>query len=186
MKAVSGKLSALRAATPLRSLSATELASDDPALLLAVKQSRRLLNRRAIVAAAASAVPVPGLDWAVDAALLSNLIPAINAEFGLTPAQLDRLPEHKREQVQKAITMVGSMLIGKMITKDLVLGAARHIGVRLTTKQATKYVPIAGQAASALIGYLAIRYLGNAHIADCVQVAKAAGHLPLLTTVTAA
>ena len=41
----------------------------------------------------ASAVPVPGLDWAVDAALLSRLIPAINAHFGLTPEQLDRLEE---------------------------------------------------------------------------------------------
>ena len=164
-----------------KKLTAQQIAGDDPALLLAVQQSRRLLHRRALVAAAASAVPVPGLDWAVDAALLSNLIPAINAEFGLTPAQLDRLPEHKREQVQKAVTVVGSMLIGRMITKDLVLSAARHIGVRLTTKQATKYVPVAGQAASALIGYLAIRYLGNAHIADCAQVAKTAGHLPAPT-----
>lgn len=164
-------------------MTASQIAGDDPALLLAVKQSRRLLNRRALVAAAASAVPVPGLDWAVDAALLSNLIPAINAEFGLTPAQLDRLPEHKRDQIQKAITVVGSMLIGRLITKDLVLAAARHIGVRLSAKQATKYVPIAGQAASAMMGYLAIRYLGNAHIADCAQVAKTAGHLPLLTAV---
>jgi uncharacterized protein (DUF697 family) len=52
----------------------------------AVQHSRKLLHRRALVAAAASAVPVPGLDWAVDAALLSRLIPQINAEFGLMPA----------------------------------------------------------------------------------------------------
>lgn len=161
-------------------LTAAQLAGDDPALQRAIKHSRQLLNRRALVAAAASAVPVPGLDWAVDAALLSNLIPAINAEFGLTPAQLDRLPQHKRDQVQKAITVAGSMLIGRLITKDLVVSAARQIGVRMTSKQAAKYVPVAGQAASALIGYLAIRYLGNAHIADCVKVAKSAGHLPML------
>ena len=63
----------------------------DAALAAAVKRSRKLLNKRAMVAAAASAMPVPGLDWAVDAALLSRLIPEINKEFGLTPSQLDQL-----------------------------------------------------------------------------------------------
>jgi hypothetical protein len=49
-------------------------------------------NRRALTGAAASAVPLPGVDWLVDAALLSKLMPAISAEFGLTPQQLERLP----------------------------------------------------------------------------------------------
>lgn len=158
---------------------ANPLSAPDPAIAEAVRRSARLLNRRALVAAAASAVPIPGLDWAVDAALLSRLIPAINAEFGLTPAQLDKLPRHRREEVQKAVAAVGSMLIGKLITKDLLLLAARRIGVRLSAKQAAKYVPIAGQAASALIGYMAIRYLGQAHIADCVKVSQQVGHLAL-------
>ncbi|MEY2953878.1 MAG: hypothetical protein RLZZ401_1965 [Pseudomonadota bacterium] len=153
-------------------LSARQLAGDDPVLLAAVRRSARLLNRRALVAAAASAVPVPGLDWAVEAALLSRLIPAINAEFGLNPDQLARLPEHQREQVYKAIATVGSMLVGRLVTKELILSAAQHIGVRLSVKQASKYVPVAGQAVSALIGYLAIRYLGHAHMKDCVRVAK--------------
>lgn len=159
-------------------LSTLDIADGDPALIDAVRRARKMLNRRALVAAAASAVPVPGLDWAVDAALLSRLIPAINAEFGLTPAQLDRLTPNKREQIQKATAMVGSVLIGKFITKDLVLKAAQTIGVRLTAKQAAKFVPLAGQAVSALIGYAAIRYLGEEHIRDCVRVAQAA-HLQL-------
>jgi len=155
-----------------------QLAAGDPALLAAVRRCRQLLNRRALVGAAAGAVPVPGLDWLVDAALLSKLLPAINAEFGLAPEQLDRLPRRKREEVQKAVAVVGSMLIGKFITKDLVLRAAQAIGVRLTVRQAAKYVPLAGQAVSALIGYMAIRYLGEEHIKDCVEVCKAA-HLTL-------
>jgi hypothetical protein len=151
------------------------MAAGDSALLATVQRSRKLLNRRAMVAAAASAVPVPGLDWAVDAALLSRLLPAINAEFGLTPEQLDRLPRHKREQVQKAVGTVGSMLVGKFITRDLVIRFAKTIGVRMTAGQAAKYVPLAGQAVAALIGYTAIRYLGEEHIKDCVEVCKAAG-----------
>lgn len=158
--------------------SSITLCAGDPGLVAAVRRSRQMLNRRALVAAAAAAVPVSGLDWAVDAALLSKLIPAINAQFGLTPAQLDQLSPHKREQIQKAVTMVGSVLIGKFITRDLVLKAVQAFGLRMTAGQAAKYVPLAGQAVSALLGYATIRYLGEEHIKDCVQVARAVGLLP--------
>jgi hypothetical protein len=151
-----------------------QLAEGNPVLIEAVRRSRQLLNRRALVGAAASAMPVPGLDWAVDAALLSRLVPAMNAQFGLTPAQLDLLPAQKREQVQKALAMVGSVLVGKLITRDLIIRMAQTLGKRLTIKQAAKYVPLAGQAVSAVMGYAALRYLGEEHIKDCVRVAQAA------------
>lgn len=156
------------------------LAADDAALAAAVQRSRKLLNRRAMVAAAASAVPIPGLDWAVDAAMLSKLIPEINREFGLTPQQLDQLDPKKREQVQKAVALVGSVLVGKLISRDLVIKAASKIGMRLTTKQLAKYVPFAGQMVSAAVGYAALRYLGEEHMKDCIKVAtKARLRIPL-------
>ena len=155
-----------------------DLADGDPALLDAIRRARKLLHRRALAGATAGAVPIPGLDWLVDAALISKLIPAINEAFGLAPEQLSRLPPRKREQVEKAIGVVGSMLVGKFITKDLVIRAAASIGRRLTAKQAAKFVPLAGQVVSALISYSAIRYLGEQHIRDCVQVCKSA-HLQL-------
>ena len=160
---------------------ALQMASDDAALAAAVIRSRKLLNKRAMVAAAASAVPVPGLDWAVDAAMLSKLIPEINREFGLTPQQLDQLDPKKRDQVQKAVTLVGSVLIGKFISRDLILKAATKIGMRLTTKQLAKYVPFAGQIVAATVGYAAIRYLGEEHMKDCIRVARQAQlDVPLL------
>ena len=153
---------------------ALHMAADDAAMQAAVKRSRKLLNRRALVAAAASAVPIPGLDWAVDAAMLSKLIPEINKEFGLTQQQLDSLNPKKREQVQKAVTMVGSVLIGKLISRDLVIAAATKIGMRITTKQLAKYVPFAGQIVAATVGFAAIRYLGEEHMKDCIRVAQQA------------
>ena len=153
---------------------ALNMAADDTAMQDAVKRSRKLLHKRALLAGAVSAVPVPGLDWAVDAAMLSKLIPEINKEFGLTPQQLDSLNPKKREQVQKAVTMVGSVLIGKLISRDLVLAAATKIGMRLTTKQLAKYVPFAGQIIAATVGYAAIRYLGEEHMKDCIRVAQQA------------
>ena len=154
--------------------SSLQMAAGNPALIAAVQRSRNLLHRRALVAAAASTVPVPGLDWAVDAALLSRLLPQINAEFGLSPAQIDRLDPAKREQVQKAVALVGSVLIGKLVTRELVLRASQTVGLRLTTKQAAKYVPLAGQAVAATIGYATLRFLGEQHLKDCVRVVQEA------------
>lgn len=144
----------------------------DTALDGAAQRSRQLLHQRALVAAAASVLPVPGLDWAVDAALLTRLLPQINAEFGLTPEQIDRLDPAQREHIQQAVAAVGSALIGKLITRDVVLRLTQAVGVRLTAKQAAKFVPLAGQAVSATLGYALLRYLGEQHIQDCIRVAK--------------
>ncbi len=152
--------------------SALQLAAGDPALMERVQVCRRLLNQRALVGAAASAVPLPGVDFAVDAALLANLLPEINARFGLTPDQLERLPAHERQKVQKAVSVVGSMVIGRLVTRDLVLRLARTIGLRMSAKQAARYVPMAGQAVAAVMGYAALRYLGEEHIKDCVRVVQ--------------
>jgi len=153
---------------------ALQLAADDAALQAAVIRSRKLLHKRAMFAAVASAVPVPGLDWAVDAALLSKLIPAINKEFGLAPEQIDQLDPGKREQVQKAVAMVGSVLVGKFISRDLIIKASTRIGTRMATKQLAKYIPLAGQLVAASVGYAAIRYFGEEHMKDCIRVARQA------------
>ena len=161
---------------------ALQLAQGDPALEAAVRPSRTMQNRSKQKTAAGGFVPVPGVDWAVNAALLSRLIPKINAEFGLDTAQLEQLNPHKREQVQKAVNIVGTVLVGKLLTRELIMAASRQIGMRITVQQAAKYVPLAGQAVSALIGYSALRYIGEQHIKDCVKVAQTVpGLLPAPT-----
>jgi uncharacterized protein (DUF697 family) len=155
-----------------KKLSALQLAQGDATLVAAVQRGKKLLHRRALMSGLAGAVPVPGLDWVIDAALLNNLIPKINAEFGLAEHQIAALDPSKRERIQQAVALVGTMLIGKFITKDLLLRAAKTIGVRLTAQQAVKFVPLAGQAVSAIISYSAIKYLGEQHMRDCVSVLK--------------
>lgn len=70
--------------------------------------------------------------------------------------------------------MVGSVLIGKLITRDMVVRLARAAGMRMTATQAAKYVPLAGQAAAAALGYATLRYLGERHIQDCIRVVEQA------------
>ena len=153
---------------------ALELAAGNPRLEQAVLRSRKLLGKRAMVAGVAGAVPLPGLDWAVDAAMLTKLLPQINEEFGLAPHQIEKLDAREKERMQKAIAMIGSVIAGRLVTRALVLRFARLVGVRLTAAQAARYVPLAGQLVSGVLGYTALRYLGEQHIRDCVKVAQAA------------
>lgn len=150
---------------------------DAQALQQVIERSRAKLHQRALIAGAASAVPIPGLDWAVDAAILSKLLPDISEEFGLAPEQIDALDPTMREQVQKAVGMVGSVFIGKLLTRQMILRMARTIGVRMGSKQFAKFIPFAGQAIAAAVGYGALRYMGQRHINDCIRVVEHAQSL---------
>jgi uncharacterized protein (DUF697 family) len=135
-------------------------------------QCRKRVSRQAIVAAGVAMVPLPGLDWLTDVGLLMKLLPEISAAFGLTAAQIERLAPDRRVVVYKAISAGGGMLVGKVITHELVLRLVRMVGVRLTAQQAAKFVPIAGQAVSAALTYTALRYVCEQHIRQCLDVAR--------------
>ncbi|MDE2371582.1 MAG: hypothetical protein KGN16_21620 [Burkholderiales bacterium] len=133
---------------------------------------RRRVRSRALFAAGVAAVPLPGLDWATDLGLLMQLLPEISREFGLTVEQIERLAPDRRVVVYKAISAGGGMLVGKVVTHELLMRVLRLVGVRLTAQQAAKFVPVAGQAVSALLTYTALRYVCEQHIRQCLAVAR--------------
>jgi uncharacterized protein (DUF697 family) len=136
------------------------------------RHCRRLVNRRALVAAGVAVVPVPGLDWVTDVGVLLKLIPEINRAFGLTPEQVERLSPDRRLVVYKAISAGGSLLVGKLVTRELIIHALKFVGVRLTTQQAAKYVPVAGQAISAALTFSALKFVCEQHIKQCIEVSR--------------
>lgn len=138
----------------------------------AIRRCRKLVNQRALLAAGVATLPVPGLDWVTDVGVLVKLLPRISMEFGLSPDQIERLAPDRRVVVYKAISAGGGMLIGRIVTRDLVLRLLKLVGVRLTTQQAAKYVPLAGQAVSAALTYSALRYVCELHIRQCADVAR--------------
>ena len=133
-------------------------------------QCRRLVTRRALMAAGVAALPVPGLDWLTDVGILVKLIPEINEAFGLSPAQIERLAPDRQLAVYKAVSAGGSMLIGKMVGRELVLRLLKLVGVRLTAQQAAKFVPLAGQAISAVLTFSALKLVCELHIRQCMAV----------------
>jgi hypothetical protein len=138
----------------------------------AIKRSKALVTKRAALASAATLVPLPGLDIAVDIAAVMRLIPAINQEFGLTPEQIERLSPGRQLLVYKSMVAIGGMMIGKLVTKEIAVEVLKTVGVRMTTKQISKYVPVAGQALSVALGFGAMKYVGHQHIKDCRRVVE--------------
>jgi hypothetical protein len=136
------------------------------------QRCRRLVRRRAAVSAGVAAVPIPGMDVAADLRLFTTLIDDVNREFGLTADQIDKLqPKYKLIAYEAAIS-IGGMLVGKVVTRELVLALVKRSGVKLLAKQASKLVPLAGQAASAAIGFFAFRQIGYQHVDACAKVAQ--------------
>jgi uncharacterized protein (DUF697 family) len=143
----------------------------DPAATIAAS-CRRLVTQRALVAAGVAMVPLPGLDWLTDIGILVKLLPDINRAFGLTPEQIERLAPDRQLVVYKAISTGGGLLLGRIVTRELVMQALKAVGGRLTTQQAAKFVPIAGQAVSALLTFGALKYVCEQHIRQCEAVAR--------------
>jgi uncharacterized protein (DUF697 family) len=145
---------------------------DDDASEAIARRCRKLVSQRALLAAGVAMVPVPGLDWVTDIGVLVRLLPEINRAFGLTPEQIERLAPDRRIVVYKAISAGSGMLVGKVVTRELVIRLLKIVGVRLTTQQAAKYVPIAGQAVSAALTFGALKYVCEQHIQQCQAVAR--------------
>jgi hypothetical protein len=112
------------------------------------------------------------VDWATNVGVLLKVLPDINRKFGLSAEQVERLAPDRRLVVFKAITAGGSLLVGRIVTRELVMSVLRVVGVRLSAQQAVKYVPIAGQGLSAALTYGALRYVCEQHIRQCMAICE--------------
>jgi uncharacterized protein (DUF697 family) len=135
-------------------------------------QCLALVKKRALLSAGVAAVPIPGIDIAADLTSFASMIEDINKAFGLTPDQIEHLQPRMRIVAYEAVGTLGGMLVGKLVTKELVLKVLQKMGTRLAAKSAAKVVPLAGQIASAAIGFALFRRMGNQHVEACVRVAR--------------
>lgn len=136
-------------------------------------ECRALVNKRAMVSGALAVVPIPGLDVGADVAIMKQMIELINDKFSLTPHHIQQLDPKLKHRVFVIASSLSASLIGKYMSKELLVLAFKRVGVRMASKQAAKFVPLLGSAIAAGVSYGAMRMLGNAHIEDCYQVLKA-------------
>jgi uncharacterized protein (DUF697 family) len=136
------------------------------------ERCRRLVRRRAAIAAGFSAVPLPGLDVVSDLSLFARVVDEVNKAFGLTAEQIERLQPKFRLIAYEAAVGMGGMLVGRLVTRELLLQLFKKAGVKIASKTAAKLVPVAGSVVSAAIGFAMFRQLGYQHIEACAQVAR--------------
>jgi uncharacterized protein (DUF697 family) len=133
---------------------------------------RKLVRQRAAISAGVAAVPLPGVDMLSDLATFALMVEEINKAFGLTPDQIERLQPRMRIIAYEAAAAIGGMLVGKIVTRELVLQLFKKTGIKLAAKSVAKFVPLAGQVASAAIGFALFSKMGYQHVEACVKVAE--------------
>ena len=136
------------------------------------ERCRRLVRRRAAISAGVSAVPIPGVDVVSDLSLFKKLVDDVNQAFGLTPEQVDRLQPGHKLMAYKVAVGFGGVLVGKLVTNQLMGMILKRMGMKIAAKTAAKLVPIAGSIAAAAIGFTMFRKLGYEHVEACARVAS--------------
>lgn len=131
---------------------------------------RRLARQRAMLAAASSLVPIPGVDLATDLAMMKHLIGRINQHFGLTEAQIRRLATPQQALVLRLLAAAGGTLALRLTTPALLARILRLAGLRLGVMEAARFVPLAGQIVAAGIGYWTVSTVASRHIDQCERL----------------
>ena len=150
----------------------TLIPGNEEAVAEVSERCRRMVRKRAVMAAGFSAVPLPGLDVISDMSLFTGLVDEVNAQFGLSEQQLGRLQPKYRMLAYEAAIGVGGMMVGRLVTRELLLRLFKKVGVRIASKTAAKLVPVAGSVVSAAIGFTVFRKLGYQHVEACARVAE--------------
>lgn len=136
-----------------------------------VKQEcQELVKSRAKVSAGVAVVPVPFLDVAVDAGLLSKILPQITKKFQLID-DVNQLDESE-DQLFKNLKDRALSFAGLVATRGMAKKTIQGFGGRIAAKQITKFVPLGGQLVSAGLGYMIFKKIAFDHIDECYRLAK--------------
>lgn len=134
------------------------------------RECEAMISGKAKISAVAAVVPVPLLDVAVDAGLLSKLLPEISAKFGLLQPQtaVDLNNSSQVNQLKdKAVDFAGLV-----VTRSIAKKTFQGFGSRIIAKQVTKFIPFGGQLVAGTIGYLMFKKIVENHINECYDKAK--------------
>ena len=136
------------------------------------KECQEMVKKRAKYSAGAAIIPVPFVDIAIDAGILTQLLPEISARFGLisereSAIDLDAKEIHWSEMKNRAVDFAGLMA-----TRGGVKKTVQGYGGRIVAKQVTKFIPLGGQMVAATMGYMIFKKIANDHINQCYKLAK--------------
>ena len=146
----------------------------DPRLNLELIRAEclELAKKRAYCSAGAAIVPVPFFDVVIDVGILSQLIPEINARFGLSPEQISVYDPATKQVHWHELRKRGVEFSGLVVARTAVKKSINNAAAKYITKQVSKFIPLGGQAIAAGLGYFVMKKVADAHIEDCYRLAK--------------
>ncbi len=136
------------------------------------KECQKLVKKRAKYSAGVAIIPIPFFDVAVDAGMLTQLLPNISERFGLIEGRESAVDLESREIHWNALKDRTVDFAGLMATRGIVKKTIQGFGGRIAAKQVTKFVPLGGQLVAATIGYTIFKKIANDHIEECYKLAK--------------
>ena len=133
-------------------------------------ECRKSIRKFALGSGIASAAPLPGADLAAGrgAAMLEEIL----KRFQLRQTDIGMLEIEAKAVLLRTVKNHGCRLVGKTITRGLLIRIAAGSAWSAALRRFGKYAPLIGQAISAGIGYAAMSALGNMAINECVKVRK--------------
>ena len=136
------------------------------------KECLAMVKRRARVSAGVAIVPVPFFDVAVDASMLTMLLPEISERFGLLKDRQGAIDLESREVHWKELKNRTVDFAGLMATRNIVKKTVQGFGGRIAAKQVTKFIPLGGQLVAGTMGYMIFKKIATDHINECYNLAK--------------
>ncbi|MCU4338292.1 hypothetical protein [Acinetobacter dispersus] len=131
-----------------------------------------LAKKRAYWSAGAAIVPIPFFDVVVDLGMLTQVIPDINARFGLAPEHISVYDPETKKIHWDELRKRGFEFSGFVVARTAMKKSFNGFFTKIATKQVTKFIPLGGQLVAASLGYFMMRKITEAHVQDCYNLAK--------------
>lgn len=146
----------------------------DPSLDLeqVKRECLALVKKRAKISAGVAVIPIPFFDVAVDASMLTMLLPEISERFGLLEDRVAAIDLESRAVHWSALKDRTVDFAGLMATRGIVKKTIQGFGGRIAAKQVTKFIPLGGQLVAATMGYTIFKKIATDHIEECYKLAK--------------
>lgn len=130
------------------------------------------VKKRAYFSAGAAIIPVPFFDVVIDVGILSQIIPEVNARFGLAPEQVSVYDPATKQVHWAELRKRGVEFSGLVVARTAVKKSINNVAAKVITKQVTKFIPLGGQLIAASLGYFVMKKVAEAHVEECYSIAK--------------
>lgn len=128
-------------------------------------ECRKKVSNYALLSGVNGVNPIPGVDMGIDAGIYLKMMAEVRSAFGL-----DDAIEEKLNRYEMFLPLLKKVF--DYATKEGLTILIKSMGKKYLGKSVAKYVPIIGQGVAAAASYGMFKYIGNAYVDDCYELAQ--------------